>query len=423
MKIGYILTPHCQMSDIVNSEAILRLHPFNKIYFIAEKISSVSGLSGFSIIADKTYESCPMLDVLIVSGSVNNKNNTIKLAEFIKKQLPNIKYIVGIASGVLALHRAGVIKKNKVTADTHTKLMLKTLSVNLSDRKGVVIDGKVITASHSSGAIEATYTLVRLLHGSWLGRFTEFYLEYEAESHYPNISRKQLLRPPLPRPLNIGVFSAPDIYLPDIIGAAEVFSAIPNSKIHYISNSIKKSRSIFGQGPSFLPTTTYNNCPNLDVLIVGMTHPKYLNDKTVLDFILKQENYASAVITICAGTLLVGATGLFKGKSVTTNYHQQSVLPYIGVKKTDKKLLIDGKFFSAGPAVGSYVAALKALEKVAGYDWAQYVEQEVLEFEPRPIWKVTPKSAGKRIHLLSKIYSLLISKAFIYFLKKNKITT
>ncbi|EEX34393.1 MULTISPECIES: DJ-1/PfpI family protein [Vibrio] len=421
MKIGYTLTPNCKMSDVVNSETIFRLHPFNKVYFVAEKKGAVCSRSGFSLVADTSFESCPKLDVLVVSGVDKDSENHANLVAFIKTQVPHVKYIIGLASGVLALHDADVIADLEVTADTESKAILKSLAVNVCDDKGVVTDGHLVTASHSSGAIEATNTVLSLLHGTWLSKFSEFYLEYEAHAHYPKPDATRLAEPNTPRPLNVGVFAASDIYLPDIVGAAEVFSSIPNSQMFYVSDSEGVSSSIFNQGPAFLPTVTYDNCPDLDVLIVGMTHPKYLNDQRTLDFILRQEKCWSAVITVCGGTFLVGATGLFKGKNVTTNYHQLSVLPNIGVKKTDKKFLADGNIFSAGPAVGSYVAGLKAVEKVVGLEWAQYIEQEVLEFNPRPLWNVSTKTVGKRARFISKLYSLIISTVFARNLNKNKL--
>jgi len=166
-------------------------------------------------------------------------------------------------------------------------------------------------------------------------------------------------------------------------------------------------------------TTTFDNCPDLDVMIFGATHPRYIKDSKVLDFILKQEKNASAIISVCAGTFIVGSTGLLEGKEATTNYHQVVDLPKIGVYPTDKLVAVDGKYFSAEPVIGSYQVALKAVEKVVNKKWTQYIGHEVLEFAPKPVLGTNPLTASKSI--LFATYSTItqIRRAFRPTIKKG----
>jgi len=98
---------------------------------------------------------------------------------------------------------------------------------------------------------------------------------------------------------------------------------------------------------------------------------------------------------------IVGSTGLLEGKEATTNYHQIIDLPKIGVRPSGKKVAEDGKYFSAGPVVGSYQVGLKAVEKIISKEWAQYIAHEVLEFAPNPLFGTNPQTASKSIFFVT----------------------
>ncbi|WCE32683.1 DJ-1/PfpI family protein [Vibrio sp. SCSIO 43137] len=417
--MGYLLTPGCNTSDIVNSEAVFRFHPLNKIYYVSERTEAVQGRNGLTLLANSTPETCPQLDVLIVPGSSRNKPLNKSYNTFIKKQTAGARFTVGVSEGVVQLYQAGIITHQQVTADSASTAFLQQQQINSVYTKQVILDGKLVTAGPSTGAIDAAFTILEQLHGRWITRLAEFTLEYDAPVQFAKTQQSPLKIPPKPKPLNIGVFVPSGIYLPDVIGATDVFSSLPNSKLYFLSDRKQQSKPILGFGPTLMPSTTYEECPPLDVLIVGATHPKYLNDQQVIDFVLRQDKCASAIVSVCAGTFLISSTGLLKGKTATTNYHQISALSEIGVIADGSKLAEDGKFFSAGPAVGSYAVALRAVQKIAGSEWAQYIEQELLEFNPNPIYRVTPDNAGWRIHILSNLLSFVANKLYTAALKRK----
>jgi cyclohexyl-isocyanide hydratase len=106
------------------------------------------------------------------------------------------------------------------------------------------------------------------------------------------------------------------------MGAAHVFGKIPNAELLFVGKEKGLASSILGMGPTVVASTTMAECPPLDVLIIGASHPKYISDKEVQDFITEQEKSAKAMIGVCAGTFLLGSTGLLNDKEAATNYHQ-----------------------------------------------------------------------------------------------------
>ncbi|WP_196890231.1 DJ-1/PfpI family protein [Aureivirga sp. CE67] len=421
INVGFLLTPNCREADIIETEAIFRIHPRNKIYYISHKKGVIFGKSQLGIYANKTYQDCPKLDVLFV-GEVDEKEFKNKeLIHFIKERFPKLKYIIGISNGVLLLHKAGVLENQKITADEKTLDILNEHYLNVSYERKCIKDGKILTAGPSTGGIEAAFTVFNEFRGKWLTKFSELLLEYNARVQYPIVDHIRLQKPENGKPLKVGVFAAPEIYVPDTMGAIDVFSSIPNTQFYYVSHSLEASEPLLDLGPTIQPNITFDACPQLDVLIIGATHPKYLKDSVVLDFILKQNQEVSAIISVCAGTFLVGSAGLLHNKKAATNYQQACSLPKIGVTPTGQEVMVDGKFYSAGPAIGSYEVALKAVEEILGRDWAQYIEHEKLEFSPNPVFgagsvETADKSAVKVSAVLSK---LVLNPVFNSALKKG----
>ncbi|TKG90785.1 hypothetical protein EYV94_23260 [Puteibacter caeruleilacunae] len=421
VNVGFVLTPGCRMADIIETDIIFRFNPKTRSHYIAEAKGPVIGRSDFTVVANATYDDCPELDVLVVGEMSERESVNKDLLKFVAAKAAKAKYVIGISNGVWTLFQAGLIKDEKITADRNTLDRLRKEILNVVDKRKSIKDGKLLTSGPSTGAIESAFAVYYELSGKWKTKFAELTLEYDALVQYPLLSNIVLQVPKDPKPLKVGVFAAPNIFIPDVMGAVDVFGALPNCEFHYVSHTKGTSKSMIGFGPDIESTVTFDNCPQLDVLIVGATHPKYLKDPEVLDFILHQEKNASAIICVCAGTFLVGATGLLEGKNAATNYQQAQSLPKIGVTPTDQEIAVDGKFFSAGPAVGSYTVGLKAVEKIVGREWAQYIEHEVLEFAPNPLFGAgSAKTADKSAVLLAKAMStLLLNPLFNSFLKKG----
>lgn len=418
-KIGFILTKGFRTADVIELDAIFRFHPRNQLFFVGEHIDFIEGSPRFNIQTNTTFDTCPQLDVLVI-GELSAENLQSKqVLAFIKKQTPKALWVIGISNGVIALHNAGVLTNQFVTADRSSLSALRSTSLQVVTDKKRVIDGKFITAAPSTGAIEAGFIVFQKLRGNWLTKFSEFTLEYNPHVQYAPEVYTSSTAPALPRPLKIGIFSGPDLYIPDVMGATDVFSALPNAEFHYLSHEKGTSNSIIGFGPKMRSTTTLDESPQLDVIIFGASHPKYVKDKRLLDFLLKQEPGASAIISVCAGTFIVGSAGLLNGKHAATNYHQVPDLPRIGVVPTGDEIAVDGKFFSAGPAVGSYEVGLKAVERIIGKEWAAYIEKEHLEFSPSPVFGTTPESASKSILVVSKLLSFAIQRIFRPAIKKG----
>lgn len=194
--------------------------------------------------------------------------------------------------------------------------------------------------------------------------------------------------------LKVGILISPNVALMDIFGAHAVFGMSDNIEIHILW----KSMDLLHGAPTFpiAATTTFNNCPKLDILVIGAVPPDVIADTDVINFLLKQASHDPYIISVCAGILLLGAAGLIVNKRVTTNFHiLENISQFGGIPIEGGIVVKDEKLFTAGPATGGFEAALMVLGELRGTETAKLMELTI-EYHPQPPFGVgTPELAGK----------------------------
>jgi len=195
-------------------------------------------------------------------------------------------------------------------------------------------------------------------------------------------------------PLKVGFVICPGVAIMDLLGAHAVFGMTPDTEIHILW----KDTALIEAAPRFpiAATTTFEQCPQLDILVVGAVPGELNRDEEMLNFISEQSTQASSIIGICGGVLLLGAVGLLEGRKATTNFHLLDALRLFGAESVPGgRVVQDGIILTAGPATGGFEAALKALAELRGDEQARLIELTI-EYHPQPVFNVgTPELAGK----------------------------
>lgn len=139
------------------------------------------------------------------------------------------------------------------------------------------------------------------------------------------------------------------------------------------------------EGLKVIPDVTFENCPDLDVLVVpsSMNPDKQVHDKALIDFIKKQNNKTTYTASHCAGAFLLGESGVANGKQIVTycggSDQLQNDYPKLMVLNDSTNTVVtDGKIISSNGNLVSYLASLELLEKLAGKKQRQLVENELL---------------------------------------------
>ncbi|WNV06263.1 DJ-1/PfpI family protein [Candidatus Methylospira mobilis] len=207
----------------------------------------------------------------------------------------------------------------------------------------------------------------------------------------------QGISPPGTPRFRVGILIGPGFLPMDMVGVHAVFGFCPGVEIHLIW----KSQDLVEGFPAWWtkPTTTFADCPELDVFAVPMLAPETVNDPEVIAFVAEKGRKAKYVIGVCNGVVLLGAAGLLKGKRVTTSLNSLPLLTKLGAAEvvTTGGVAVDGNLYTARPSIGSFEAALMVADIALGRKSAQLANL-VIEYDPHPpLGPGTIQNVGKEI--------------------------
>ena len=108
---------------------------------------------------------------------------------------------------------------------------------------------------------------------------------------------------------SIGLLLFPALTQLDLTGPYEVFVRAPNTKVHLIWKNL--DLVVSDRGMAIQPTTTFNACPELDVICIpgGPGQIDLMEDEEVLSFIRTQSQQAKLVTSVCTGSLVLAQQG------------------------------------------------------------------------------------------------------------------
>jgi len=189
-------------------------------------------------------------------------------------------------------------------------------------------------------------------------------------------------------PLQIGLVLFPKLTQLDLTGPLQVFSSIPGATVHLIWKRIEAvaSDSVL----SLMPTTTFADCPQLDVICVpgGIGTDDMVNDEEMLAFLRAQAAGASYVTSVCTGSLVLGAAGLLQGYRATTHWSAIDQLGLFGATPTKTRVCVDRNRITGGGVTAGIDFALTLVSLLIDRRTAEAIQLR-LEYNPAP-----PFSAG-----------------------------
>lgn len=194
-------------------------------------------------------------------------------------------------------------------------------------------------------------------------------------------------------PLKIGGLIFPKMDQCDFTGPFEALARVPNSTFFTIWKDKQPVRDMAGM--QLVADTTLDEAPQLDVLLVPGGHGQeaLMADEAVIGFIRRQAAGARYVYSVCTGALLCGAAGLLQGKRATTHWTAMATLPFFGAIPSDDRVVIDGKYVSAGGVTSGIDGSLIMVSLLRGETVAQEL-QLYMNYDPKPPFNAgSPKTA------------------------------
>ena len=186
-----------------------------------------------------------------------------------------------------------------------------------------------------------------------------------------------------PMPFRIGLLLFPDITQLDMTGPYEVFIKFPDATVDLVWKTLGPVTA--GGGMQITPTTTFADCPQLDLLCVpgGPGMNALLNDAETLDFIRRQARAARYVTSVCTGALVLGAAGLLKGKRAATHWMSRDMLAAFGATPVAERVVTDGNVITGGGVTAGIDFALTVAAEAFGPELAKAIQLGI-EYDPHP---------------------------------------
>jgi cyclohexyl-isocyanide hydratase len=197
--------------------------------------------------------------------------------------------------------------------------------------------------------------------------------------------------------LQIGSLIFDDLDQVDLTGPHEVLSRLPDSTYRIYGASLAPARDM--KGLRILPDATLDEAPQLDVLHLpgGFGVDAAMENPAILDWVRLQAAGARLVFTVCTGALLLGATGLLRGRRATTHWASHHILPVFGAVPVAARVVVDGSIVTAAGVTSGFDGALRVAAMLRGEAVAQGI-QLYMQYDPAPPFAAgTPASAPPEV--------------------------
>ncbi|KAJ8120767.1 hypothetical protein ONZ43_g2612 [Nemania bipapillata] len=209
-------------------------------------------------------------------------------------------------------------------------------------------------------------------------------------------------------PLNFGAlvynYQAIDVIGPtDLInsGSKEILTAIktfapvgdsivsraPEVIFHHIGLT-KEPVALLSSHVTIIPTTTVDECPELDCLLLGGPNPAFFElDPKYAEFIRRHVAAGKLLFTTCTGAYVAALAGVLDGKNATINHLEfewvKKRLPKVKWTK-EKQWVVDGNLWTGSGAVAGMDMFAHWIKETFGHD-VMTAGALGLDFEPRDI--------------------------------------
>jgi transcriptional regulator GlxA family with amidase domain len=159
--------------------------------------------------------------------------------------------------------------------------------------------------------------------------------------------------------MNFGFLIFPGLEELDLVGPWEIislwskFAQGPEKCLMVAENS---GPMICNKGMSVNPHVTFEDCPQLDFLLVpgGEGTQIEVENSSLIQFIAEQAKHCKAVLSVCTGTFLLHRAGLLSNRRATTHWASlQKLQDLSDVEVVEERIVRDGNIWtSAGISAG-----------------------------------------------------------------------
>jgi transcriptional regulator GlxA family with amidase domain len=197
----------------------------------------------------------------------------------------------------------------------------------------------------------------------------------------------------------------------DAVGPYEILSRVPGLTVVTVAKDAGPIRTDTGE-IALVADQSIANVRRADVLLIaGGGEPGVvaaMADTAVLDWIRRIHQHTIWTTSVCTGALVLGATGLLRGRPATTHWASREFLESaLGAVPTPGRFVETGKIITATGVSAGIDMALHLASRLADNEIAQAL-QLAIEYDPQPPFdtgapdKATPDLERLALELLAE---------------------
>lgn len=191
----------------------------------------------------------------------------------------------------------------------------------------------------------------------------------------------------------------------DAIGPYEVLTQLPDADTVFVGERTGPYRTDTGR-LALHADATLDDVPSPDIVVVpgGFGQTAHMSDGPVQRWLRAADATSTWTTSVCTGSLILAAAGLLAGRRATTHWLAADQLPGLGAIRTNERVVVDGKYFTAAGVSAGIDMALQLVARIAGDDYAQIIQLGI-EYDPHP-----PHTAGSPATAPTPIVEFLRSR-------------
>lgn len=183
--------------------------------------------------------------------------------------------------------------------------------------------------------------------------------------------------------IKVGFLIFDNMQLLDFAAPFDEFSSVAELDVALIGKTLKPVTTT--SGLRITPSHDINTLHPLDVLCVpgGSGINQLIDDESVLDFIRQQAKSVRYLTSVCTGALVLGASGLLKGRKATTHWSAMTYLKDFGAIPVKNRVVVDGNIVTAGGVTAGMDFGLTMIAELLGEKIAKTVQLQ-MQYDPAP---------------------------------------
>jgi cyclohexyl-isocyanide hydratase len=184
--------------------------------------------------------------------------------------------------------------------------------------------------------------------------------------------------------MKIGFLIFQNVTQLDFTAPFEVFARMPDSEVLLVSKD--PNPVISDKGLAFLPTHTFENCPQLDLICVpgGGGVNQVIEDGISLNFLKRQAQQVKYITSVCTGSLVLAVAGLLDGYKATTHWLSIDLLrKFERIEVIEERVVKGRNRFTGGGVTAGIDFALTVAAEIYGENIAKEI-QLMIEYNPQP---------------------------------------